>query len=241
MNRWIMAALVAGATLARGQMGGPGPGDDGSRHLAKVLGKDLAFSARAVTTMTGGRRPLPAMESGYAVLEGQVRIETDLTKMAGGDMPAQALAQMKALGMDRSVMLHRADRPVSYLIYPGKKAYVELTAPGPAREQQPPKIDRVETGKETVEGHPCVKFKVTITDETGRATVIFVWEATDLKNFPIKTQTATAEGTATTVFKDIKVGKPAAELFEVPANYKKFPSVQALLMAGMGGMMGGDE
>ena len=88
-----------------------------------------------------------------------------------------------------------------------------------------------------MENHPCTKSKLTFTDKDGRTSEALVWEATDLKNFPIQYQTVDEGQTTTTTFTDIKSGKPAASLFELPASYKKYGSMQEMMMGNMQRLM----
>jgi hypothetical protein len=105
---------------------------------------------------------------------------------------------------------------------------------------KPPKVERTEIGKETIDGHPCVKYKVVVTPENGTPANMLVWQATDLNNYPIQTQVEAGNGTvATTRFQDINQSKPAASLFEPPSDYKRYSSPQELMMSTMGGMPGG--
>src|SRR5262249_15788086 len=99
------------------------------------------------------------------------------------------------------------------------------------------KVDKAELGKETVEKHPCTKSKLTYTDKNGRTSEALVWEAVDLKDFPIQYQTVDEGHTTTTTFSDIKMGKPEASVFELPASYKKYGSMQDMLMGNMQRMM----
>jgi hypothetical protein len=48
------------------------------------------------------------------------------------------------------------------------------------------KMEITELGKETVYGHSCVKNKAIVMDKQGDKHEFIVWNATDLKNFPIK-------------------------------------------------------
>lgn len=186
------------------------------------------------------------MEMNYAVLEGKMRTETDMTKMQGSTIPPQALAQMKAMGMDKTVTIVLPDKHTGYLIYPGLKAYCDLpmgAGSSSAETNAPPKVERTEVGKETIDGHPCVKYKVVVTPEGGEARDFFVWQATDLNNYPVQTQVEAGNGTVvTTHFQDIHQTKPSASLFEPPSDYKHYGSPQEMMMnamSGMGGMPGG--
>src|SRR5208282_6172431 len=101
---------------------------------------------------------------------------------------------------------------VAYMVYPGMQSYVEnalsdsetTTAPGDF------KLATTELGKDTVDGHPCVKNKVIVTDKDGNKHESTVWNATDLKDFPVKIQTAAEGGNTTMQFKNVSLAKPAA-------------------------------
>ena len=72
---------------------------------------------------------------------------------------------------------------------------------------------------ETVEGHPAKKYHVTVIVDGRREASGFLWEATDMNNFPVKHQSE--DGEITTVWKNIKRGGVSDSLFELPAGYSK--------------------
>jgi hypothetical protein len=224
-----------------------GPDTEANARLAALFGADRAFSATAVMTVksTSRKRPsTPVMEMAFASLAGKVRTEIDMTRaaMSGGDEASRG--QMAAMGMGRMVSITRPDLGKSFLIYPGLKAYCEMPLTGGAAGQdagKPPKIDKKEVGRETIDGHPCIKHEVTVTGTDGRSFTSLVWEATDLKGFPIQTQVTTADGEVTTRFKDIKTAKPDAALFEPPAGFQRHVSMQEMMMGAMRKRMMGGE
>jgi hypothetical protein len=235
----VLTGLMVGSLFAQGMFGGQRRDPGGS--LADIFGKEKSFTATARTSIKPPDGNNMQMEMSYAVLEGKVRTEMDMTKMQGGGMPPEALAQMKAMGMDKTVTIMLPEKHTGYLIYPGLKAYCSLPmGPGAsgAETNKPPKIERTEMGKETVDGHPCVKYKVVITAEGEAPLTTYVWQATDLKDYPVQTE-VTAEGaTITTLFQNINQSKPSASLFDPPADFKQYGSMQELMMSGMGGMGG---
>ena len=107
--------------------------------------------------------------------------------------------------------------PESYIERPLKDSDV-------IRPQSDVRIEVTELGNETVDGHPCVKNKVVETDKKGRRHEYTVWNATDLKKFPVKIETGVQTGeqrsTVTILIKDVKLGAPDAALFEPPAAKK---------------------
>ena len=127
------------------------------------------------------------------------------------------------------------------MIYPGLQAYVEN--PGQDPNAGKPASDfnsqATELGKESVDGHACVKNKVILTDKAGKTQQFTVWNAADLKNFPLKIETEEGGKTVTLLFKDVKLDHPAAAQFEPPAGFKKYDSMMTLMQEEMMKRMGG--
>jgi hypothetical protein len=113
---------------------------------------------------------------------------------------------------------------------------------GPTAAADDLKVQTTALGKETVDGHPCVKNKVVITDAQSDTNEFIAWNATDLKNFPVKFQTEGAGNPTTMSFKGISFTKPDAAQFEPPASYTKYDSVSTMMrdqiMKQMGTMLG---
>jgi hypothetical protein len=213
---------------------------DLDENLVKFLGKNLAFSANAHVTITSSTgKEVQEMEFRYTMLDGKVRTDMDMSKMHNGDLPPRAMERMKQMGMDRSTHIFLPSKNVSYMMYPSMKAYCELTPEEKPeqKEGKPPKFEETELGKDTIDGHPCMKSKVVVTDEDGGKSEVLVWRATDLNNFPIQTQMLEDERTITTRFTDINRSKPSASLFEPPADFKRYANMQELMMSNMQRMM----
>jgi hypothetical protein len=98
-----------------------------------------------------------------------------------------------------------------------------------------------EIGKETVEGQACVKNRTVVTDETGKKQEFTTWNATALKDFPIRTETVQDGNTVTSTFKDIKLTKPDASEFAAPSGFQRYPGMMEMLQAEMMKRMGGME
>jgi hypothetical protein len=95
------------------------------------------------------------------------------------------------------------------------------------------KVETVELGKETVDEHPCVKNQVVVIDKEGTKRESTVWNASDLKDFPIKIVT-NEHGTATTLlFKDVQLAPPDASLFDPPAGFKRYDSMMGMIQETM--------
>jgi hypothetical protein len=78
-------------------------------------------------------------------------------------------------------------------------------------------------GSEVVDGHPTRKYELT-SSVGGKPMVRYVWRATDLKGFPIKT--TDESGRSTTTFENVVLRKPDAKLFQPPADCKTAPDLR---------------
>ena len=98
------------------------------------------------------------------------------------------------------------------------------------------KLEQTEVGKETVNGHPCVKYKITSKDGSGEVQNALVWKATDMEDFPVKMIiTMPTGGEVTVVYDSVLLRKPDAALFNPPAGYTKFATQQELIQKAVTG------
>ena len=221
-------SLLASVSLA--QMPGGKPLPDPCAALAKFFNKDAEFTALAKVVVAGKKaRDNQTMAMRIAVSGRKMRNEMDMTKM--GNIPASDIAGMKQMGMDQMVILALPEKPATYLVFPNLKSYCDMPTPNKGNAEG--KLEKTELGSDTVEKHACKKSKLTFTDKDGETAEAIVWEATDLKNFPIQYQTVENEQTTTTTFSDIKLDKPDASLFDLPEGYKKYGNMQEMIMGNM--------
>jgi len=238
--------LCLGLLPVRAQLGaGSSPLDNA---MSKVFGTNLNFSAdmAAEVKMMPKQQDVSLTGKMY-FLGGNSRSEMDMTSMKGSQMTPQMIAQMKAMGMDKMVSISRIDKKVTYLVYPGLQAYAKIEPLGKDQaETNDFKVETTDLGRETLDGHPCLKKHYTVSNtKTGQSLVMTTWNATDLQNCPIKVeQSAWASGdsfkgnTTIMLFKNISLSKPDAILFEPPAGYKAYDSIQAMMRAEMMKHMG---
>jgi hypothetical protein len=237
----LLFALIIACTVHAqpgGHVGVRGPRFTGA--MGKLFAANPTFSAAIESQMTTPQGQTMTVPGQIAFDAGNSRLDMDLNGATGSQMTPAALAHMKMMGMDKSTTITRLDKKTSYAVFPGLSAYVEqpISDPDAAKPDSAFKTDVTELSKETVDGHPCVKNKVVVTDDQGAKHESTVWNATDLKNFPIKVET-TEQGYALTMsFKDVKFAKPDASLFNPPADYKKYDNVQALMQQEMMKRMG---
>ena len=253
---YIAALLGLGLVAASAQpgrmggMGGGGFGPQFSGGMTKLFGANTAFSAAIEThaKISAGAQPMELNLPGKIAFDaGKTRFEMDMSDMKGGGLPPGAAEQMKAMGMDKMVMVSRPDKKLIYLVYPGLQSYAEmpLQDPDATKSEDEFKMDKVEQGKETVDGHACVKNKVTISDDKGNKREFLTWNATDMKDFPVKIEFSEAGNTMSMQLKNVKLAKPDAAQFDPPAGYKGYQNIMQLMqevaskrMGGPGGMGG---
>lgn len=231
-------ALTSATTFGQGMPGGPG--NSAKAHAARFFGKVAGFTATAQTITQEKNGDETINDMSYAVRDGMVRMEMDVTKtktMHKGKPVKKRnddMEGMASMGFDKQVTLVLPDKQATYIIYPGMKAYCEV-AKISTNEQS--KTEWKELDKEKVDDHPCVKYLVTTTNADGTTEESTAWKATDLKDFTIQTVTVSGGDTITTKFTNIKFDKPAAALFELPSGYTKYGSMQEMMMGSMQQMM----
>jgi hypothetical protein len=223
-----------------GGMGGPRNGAQISAAMAKLFGENQAFSASVENEVQMSKGNTMTLPGKMAFDAGKARFDMNMSEAKGNAMPPQMVAQMKSMGMDSMITISLPDKKLTYLIYPGLKAYTEMPTSdaGAGKAGTEMKLETTELGKETMDGHPCVKNKAVVTDDQGKTHESTVWNATDLKNFPVKIET-TEQGTAITMlFKDVKLTKPEASLFDPPTDYKKYTNMMEMMQQEMMKRMG---
>jgi hypothetical protein len=233
---FVLSLALLGSSLfsTHAQMGGsPGPRMNGS--MAKLFGQNSAFSADSEMQMKDSSGETMTLPGKMAFDSGKSRFEMNMSEAKGSKMPPDAAAQMKKMGMDQMVSISRPDKKVAYVVYPTLKAYAEITVndPDAGKPDSAFKIETTELGKETVDDHACVKNKVIITDDKGEKHESTVWNATDLKKFPVKIENSEQGATSVMLFKNVKLAKPDAAKFEPPADFKKYNSPMELMQTEM--------
>jgi hypothetical protein len=222
-----------------GGMGGMGgqKADIFAGGLKKILGDNKTFSAKMEIEATGPTGAPIKMPAKIAYNDGKSRMEMDMTK---GGLPEEMLAQIKAMGMAEMIIISRPDKKVAYMIYPGLKAYAEMPLPESesAENVSKYKVETKELAKESVEGQACAKNKVTVTDDKDKKTEFTIWQATDLKKFPVKIISTESGEASTMTFKEVKLTKPDDSQFDAPKDFKKYDNFMALMMEQMKGMGG---
>ena len=159
--------------------------------------------------------------------------ETPMAKMG-------AKTRVENVGMKGIVTIVLGDAKKTITLNTNKKLYHEQ----PIQQQdqmvsyyEPDMVfEKKKIGTEKIDGHPCNKYdavyyRKSSPNEKHKAVI---WEATDLKDFPIKMEFAAPQGKTTIMYKDVKLGAAKASMFDVPKGYKKANSVQEVMDIGMG-------
>ena len=232
----VTLALILSAPFPSAQpvgpMGGPPRGPKFGAAMSKLFGVNSAFTAKVeMTVQEPGRDEKMSIPGTLAFLEGKSRFEMDVSETKGARIPPQAAAQMKAMGFGEIAIVTLPEKKLSYMIYSGMESYVEnpLADDEAAGPEAKFKVDITELGKETVDGHPCAKNKVIVTSEKGARHESTVWNASDLKDFPVKIQYVEEGRNAILTFSEVKFDKPEASKFVAPAKFTKYGSMGELM------------
>jgi hypothetical protein len=230
--KWLGLAIILFLPAAgQAQLPGGPSTPQFSAAFSKLFGEHKAFSADMDMEMTQPGTTEPLFTPGkISYLDGKSRMEIDLSRAKGPQLPAGMAEQLKTMGMANMTMISEEGKTSSYIVYPSLQAYATIPTPdNKATDDSKIKMDTTELGKETVDGQACVKNKVILTEPDGAKSEATVWNATELKKFPVRIETA-KDGTKVRMsFKNVKLEKPDTKLFEAPSTYKKYDSVQGML------------
>lgn len=224
-----------------GGMGGPPSGPSFGGEIVKLFGDHTAFTATIDFQFQESGSDEPTTIPGrVAFLEGKSRFEMDLANAKGPGIPANAAAQMKQMGMDRMIAISLPEKKLSYLVYPGLEAYVETPIQDPDALKAASEFDMevTELGREEVSGQNCIKNKVIVTDKDGQKHESTVWNAIDLKDFPVRIEASEQGQDIVMRFKEVKLSKPSSSSFEPPADYPKYDNMMTMIQEVMMKRMG---
>ena len=230
--RLFIAVLVASLAPAFAQLDGPGS-TGVSASLIRLFGTNNAFTAQVeVQLLSKDNKEIISTPMTLTLLENKIRVEVDMARMRNKVQP-DALARVKPLGMDSVVSVIRPAQRASLILFPKLRAFVKLEMPSSESEAflTRAKIERKNIAKEKMEGRPCVKQQVVISDDAGHKSEATVWTATDLRDFPVCVATKESEGTVVMRFRQIQFTRAETNKFEPPAGYIECADMQ-VLMAG---------
>ena len=200
--------------------------------MSKWFGSNTNFISKVeARVLDKNQQEVTSMLMGFEMLGGRVRVDINMAQVKSREMSPDFAATMKQMGMDQMITVLLPDKKLILSIYPGLKSYAESAMPKEEVEsaEKDYKVQKTRLGKETIDGHACDKNDVTLTDDKGAKQRAIVWNATDLKDFPVQMQLTEDDNTVIMKFKDIKLGSPDNSHFDAPAGMAKFDSVNALM------------
>jgi hypothetical protein len=152
-------------------------------------------------------------------------MEMDMTKM----MQASGAQNAEQSPMSKMTMLSRGDKKMSYTLYPNVQKYMVHTAA--EQQYEKPKVEKTKVGSETIDGHPCDKFKVVITYKSEKPQEGFIWNAKDLGGMTIKSEVENKDYKMTTELKKIVLKSSPASVFEIPQGYTESKDFMEIMMS----------
>ena len=91
------------------------------------------------------------------------------------------------------------------------------------------KYDAASATPDQIDSHPCHRINALITLTDGSTSRYVVWQADDLRHFPIRVQSASGGKPTTLNFSDIRFESPDADLFEPPDGFVRFENPVAMM------------
>lgn len=237
LNR-AAALLVAVCLTVTSRAGAQSPtamaGPLNNGGIIKLFGANNSFISKAeIKSIDKSNKELTSMPLVFSMLDGRIRMEVDLNDMKSAERPDPAFLYSRQLGMDKVIAVIRPDKKDDLVIYPKTSAYAEVAMTKEEEDDIKKKytIKQTSVGKETVNGHPCVKHEVTLTGEKGDKQSLLVWNATDLKDFPVQIHILGGDDVIVMSFQDVKLIKPEARLFERPEGLTRYETAEKLVRA----------
>lgn len=208
------------------------PGAGMNSAFIKLFGDSPTFSATATIQVFSNRVESLRMPMTFTALNGNLRLDVDMGQIKGPSIPPSTMAMEKKFGIDRLSSVVRLDRRETYMLYPLLQACVKVPLTEEDSSGVGEKLVRSSLGRETVDGHPCVKSRSVVKNQKGVTLLeATTWNATDLKNFPLQIETKENGKTSRMHFGPVSFAGPDPRLFEVPAGYKQYLSSEDVVAA----------
>jgi len=226
---------VVNAQLPGGSQAGLNAG------MLKLFDDVGGFTSKAeIRVQEKGSPDAVTMTVGFAMRDGKVRMDLDMSAVKSKQLPPETLAAFKAAGLETLATIVRPDRKSTLLIYPRVQGYTEvpMSRDEAAGLERKFKIQKTRLGSETLGGYSCDKNNVVISADTGEKHHATVWYATELKDFPIKVQMEQPQMTVVFQYRDVKLAPPEASRFEAPAGFTRYGTAEQLMQNAMMKAMG---
>ncbi len=200
--------------------------------MSELFSDSRPFSAVAVLQLPGDA-PNQGIPLGFATLDGKMRWYLNLDQARSSRLDPDTTDWLREAKLSQVILILRPQTN-AIVVLPGVKQWFAFAPPKSAEIQEKAEekigfLQKTEVGRETVDTHPCVKYRLDLPKERGGGEEAFVWQATDLKNLPIQFRTRLNGETYGLLFRQIKATPPEAKYFEAPAEYAKISGPEALL------------
>jgi len=180
---------------------------------------------------------------GYAAHAGGKGAEysaTQIMETAMGRMKAKVYVApgKKRMETGDSIIITRTDRGVSWTLMPSEQMYIESPLKeGQARSGDVRILRKEKVGTETVSGLRTTKYKTIAVAPDGTRMGGFTWIAGNgiIVRMDMLSKGKGRKMRMKMVLKDIKIGKQAPKLFEIPPGYEKMSMPMGLPFGGRGG------
>ena len=164
------------------------------------------------------------MDSKLWITGPKMKMEMDMSKM----MQASGAKDAEQSPMSKMTMLNRGDKKTGYTLYPNVQKYMVHT--DTEEQGEKPKVEKTKVGSETIDGHPCDKYKVVITYKSEKPQEGFIWNAKDLGGMTIRSEVENKDFKMTTDLKNIVLKSSPASVFEIPQGYIESKNFMELMM-----------
>lgn len=204
--------------------------------LARLFGEFTAFSADAtVQVYDREEQEILSAPMKFAISDGNIRMDVEMSKLKSKDLPSGAAASLKQLGMETASTLILPEKGASYVIYPGLESILRVPLKPEALKSSGKdlRLEREEMGRETLDGHPCIRYRVNVSGASGATQKALTWNAQDLNGFPVQIQVLDGDHLVIMRFRKPNLAAPVASLFSLPGGYAQYDSQQALMQAVM--------
>jgi hypothetical protein len=199
--------------------------------VANLMGTGQVLSASVTVTREKGTKQLAVSENLMVMRRGDLRFES---KPVVDPLLAKQFDRLRREGLTEVVTILLPGANKAWLVLPGRKGYIEAVVDdGAAKEDSVRKENKLIT-TETIDGHPCEVWRVTITGNDESRQVVTVWKATDLEGFILQSRMDHGDDTMEVLrFSNIRREKPDDALFALPADYKQLKPETAASVAGI--------
>jgi hypothetical protein len=201
--------------------------------MIKLFGDSMSFTAKAdVQVLNSNRVEWLRMPTSFAGADAKIRVDVDFGQLKSRAIDAATISTFKKMGVDHVISVIRPEKKLTYIIYPGAQSFAAIPLSNEDAQFASQKVEKTALGRETIDGHPCVKNRSVVKSPKGVVLIqATTWNASDLKDFPIKIETTENGNTTVLHFQQVSLVKPEAKLFEPPAGYKQYSNPGDLMAA----------